>query len=222
MWLAHIQLLDSAFPIGTFSHSFGLETLIQEGYIQTSDDLRQYCEAMLWGAWAPCEALAVKAAYVWAHEAELWQLDRALHSSRVAAETREGQRKIGKRLREIGHALHPDLPWPHLDDAVRDGRCIGSFPIVYGWMCHGLGVPLEDAATGLLYGCLSGCLNNAVRAMRLGQTQGQVILVQMLPAITNAWHHVQERDPWDFETSVPGSEIAGMRHEWLYSRLFMS
>jgi urease accessory protein UreF len=33
---------------------------------------------------------------------------------------------------------------------------------------------------------------------------------------------VAAREPWDFETSVPQIEIAMMRHETLYSRLFMS
>lgn len=224
-WLAHTQLLDSAFPIGAFSHSFGLETLVQEGYIQNADDLRAYCEAMLWGSWSTCDALTVKAVYEWSAADgwdELWQLDRALHLSRVAAETREGQRKIGKRMLELGRALYPDLAWAPLVEAIQDRRCFGTYPLVYGWACFHLAVPLDQAATGLIYGCLNGCLNNATRAMRLGQTQAQSTLTQLLPTIEKAWCNVRERDPWDFETSVPMAEIAMMRHETLYSRLFMS
>ena len=224
-WLAHAQLLDSAFPIGAFSHSFGLETLIQEGQIATPADLQQYCETMLFGAWAPCDAVAVKAVYLGAETQnwdELWRFDKALHLSRAARETREGGRKIGKRMLELSRALYPDLPWMPLVEAVQSGCAAGSWPIVYGWACFHLGVPLERAATGLLYANLGGCLNNASRAMRLGQTSVQTILTALLPAIEAAWQEVAAREPWDFESSVPAAEIAMMRHETLYSRLFMS
>ena len=33
-----LQLVDSAFPTGTFAHSLGLETYVQEGKITCSDD----------------------------------------------------------------------------------------------------------------------------------------------------------------------------------------
>jgi len=223
-WLAHIQLLDSAFPIGAFSHSFGLETLIQEGNVSTVAHLREYCETMLYGTWAPCDALAVKAAFCWLPQQldELWEFDRALHLSRAAQETRDGQRKIGKRLMELGATLHPALPWASLQEAVRSGRAVGTYPVVYGWLCHGLDVPQGAAATGLLYANVSHCLSTATRAMRLGQTQAQLLLTQLLPQIENAWQEVADRDPWEFATGVPMADIAMQRHESLYSRLFMS
>jgi urease accessory protein len=222
-WLAHAQLLDSALPIGAFSHSFGLETLIQEGQISDTDSLREYCETMLHGAWATCDVLLVKAVYCWPDERdELWRLDTVMHLARPASETRDGGRKMGKRFCELGRALHPQLNWQTLSQATQNGHCIGTFPLVYGWACYELGVPLERAATGFLFTCVNSCLNNATRAMRLGQTQAQSLLAQLLPQIEQAWHEVEGRDPWEFETATPLSEIAMMRHENLYSRLFMS
>ncbi len=224
-WLAHAQLLDSAFPIGAFSHSFGLETLVQEGQIQTPAALQCFCEAMLFGAWAPGEATAVKAVYAWAPSQnfeELWEFDRALHFARAARESREGARKIGKRMLEMSRVLHPELDWMPLVEAISDGRAIGIYPTIYGWTCFHLGVLLERAATGLLYVNLSGAVSNATRAMRLGQSDAQKIIAALTPQIEIAWREVAARDPWEFETSTPQLEIAAMRHEGLYSRLFMS
>ncbi len=225
MNLAHLQLLDSALPIGAFSHSFGLETLVQDGRVRNANELQLFCRAMLRGAWAPCDAMAVKAVYEWnapENWDELWEFDRAMHVARTAWETREGMRKIGKRLLTLGRDLHPGLPWQPLENAIAGGGCVGEYGTVYGWICAHLDVDLDEAATGFLFACLSASVNGAVRAMRLGQTDGQRIVTAMLPEIESAWREVAARNPWDFSTSLPAIDIAQMRHETLYSRLFMS
>lgn len=223
--LAHIQLLDSALPIGAFSHSFGLETLVQQGRVRSIEDLGEYCRAMLWGSWAPGDVMAVVGVYhtVPAHDfTELWRLDAALHAARVASETREGMQKMGKRLLHLGRAIHPALEWTALGQAVDNGDCPGTYPLVYGWACFHLQVPLDVAAEGYLYACLSSTVSNAVRLMRIGQTQGQKLLAHMLPEVSSAWAKFAGQDPFDFWTSVPEVEVAMMGHATLYSRLFMS
>lgn len=225
MNLAHIQLLDSALPTGAFSHSFGLETLVQSGRIQTADHLREYAHTLLFGAWASGDAMAVRAVYEWAPAEkwpDLWQLDKAMHLARTARESREGVHKIGKRLFALARTIHPDLNWQPLAEAIESKHCPGTFPLVYAYTCHELGVPLDTAAEGFLYANLSTTLTGAVRAMRLGGTQAQGLLASMLPLVPQAWQQNQSRDPWRFAYSVPAADIAMMEHETLYSRLFMS
>jgi urease accessory protein len=222
--LAHLQLLDSALPIGAFSHSFGLETLVQNGTVQNANDLEEYARTMLFGAWSTSDAMAIKGVYLWTpHETEnVWQLDEMLHVSRSARETREGLQKMGKRLLHLGMELHPNLNWTPLTQAIENGLCVGTHATVYGWMTHGLGVPLDDAAQGYLYNCAAATINSAVRLMALGQTRAQTLLAGLLPQIDEAWLQVAGLEPFNFSTSTPSSEIAMMNHETLYSRLFMS
>lgn len=223
--LVHLQLLDSALPIGSFAHSFGLETLTQEGSVRTPQDLEGYARSMLAGSWGSADVFAVKGVYQWAPAEdydELWRLDRALHVARSARESREGAAKMGRRLFHLAQALHPNLNWQPLAQAVEEKRAVGLHATIYGWACLHLGVGLDDAARGFLYSCASGACANAVRLMRIGQTQAAQVLVALLPAIEEAWQRVKHDEPHDFWSHTLGSEVAGARHEALYSRLFMS
>lgn len=220
-WLQHAQILDSALPIGAFSHSFGLESLVYEGHVDGAQSLQQFLGSALYGAWSSSDALLVKGAYI-LEEPQLWNLDKLMDVSRVSRETREGMRKMGRQALKLATAIHPHLNFSPVDAAIREGRCSGTWPLVYGTWTRELGVPLERAAIGYLYGCCSAALSNAVRLSLIGQTSAQSLLAHLLPEMEVAWHNVEDLDPFDFSTSLPVLEIAQLRHQWQDARLFMS
>jgi urease accessory protein len=223
--LAFIQLLDSALPVGAFAHSFGLESLVQTRQIENARDLKEYAETMLLGSWSCADAMAISAVYRFAPQQqwnEVWEVDVALHLSRAARESREAMQKMGKRLLQLARSLHPEIDWVPLLDAIANKSCIGCHATVYGWTTWRLGIPFEYSIEGYLYGCLTSCVNNAVRLMGLGQTQAQIIICELIPCITRALQNAGKREPHDFYTCNPLAEIAAMQHETLYSRLFMS
>lgn len=221
LWLQHAQILDSALPIGAFSHSFGLETCIAEGHIGSAGDLKTWLEDALRGAWSSSEALLVKGAWT-LDAARLWELDRCMDAARVSRETREGTRKMGRSALKLGRAMHPHLDWAPLESAMHSGACAGSWPLVYGVWTHALGLDLDSAATGFLYSCCAAALANAVRLSLIGQTGAQALLSHLQPLMVASWNAVAPRDPFDFSTSLPALEIAQLRHEGLEARLFMS
>ena len=62
-FLAALQHGDSFFPSGTFSFSWGLETLVADGAVESAADVRRFVEGQLTSRWATCDRLALVAAY---------------------------------------------------------------------------------------------------------------------------------------------------------------
>ncbi|EXX84844.1 urease accessory protein UreF [Paenibacillus darwinianus] len=225
-WLAMQQLLDSALPIGGFSHSFGLETMVQEKRISTADQLERYAETMLLQSWATGDALVVKALYEAAEEGgdweRAWRIERLVHIQRIGSESRAGTEKMGKRLLQLAAAMHPQLDWEPLQAAYRAGACLATHSLVHGFVCLRLGMPLEQAVQGYFYACIVTCVGSALRLMSMGQTEGQAMIARLAALTEEGWRIADSLMPEDAYGNVPMADIMMIRHETLYSRLFMS
>lgn len=231
-----VQLIDSAFPTGSFSHSFGLETAVQESRVNTAGQLYEWLASYISGNLAPMEGAAV----FWAHrfseriiKGDLEQegaaenlklLDQHLALSKMARESREGGIKIGRRYLFIVQQLYPESGLSQYDNWIVQEECYGNSSIVHGWICSYLNHSPQIAVVSHLYAGVNSLVQNALRAMAIGQTESQNVLRLLLPLMEREADRLASDPPPPERISVHTlvQEIGAMRHETLYSRLFMS
>lgn len=221
-----LQINDALFPIGGYSHSYGLETYIQKELL--TDETQAECyvkkkitQNLLYNDLFYCR-LAWEAAEKGDLEA-LRELEEILEAGKVPAEIREASRKLGSRF--VKTLQMSELPYEspvferYID--LRKGKTINHV-IAYGVFCVSIGIALEECLEHFLYAQTSAMVTNCVKTIPLSQTKGQQILVSCYPCMEQAVEQVQKLPMKLLGAGAPGFDIRCMQHEGLYSRIYMS
>lgn len=220
-----LQLCDSNFPSGAFSHSFGLETYISEGLVHNKATFAEWLGVYLDGQLVYTDGLALRLVYEALERKQweqVWEIDRMITVQNIPLESREGSRRMGERMIRLGKDVFRVPAMDEYVERISSRLSFGHPAVAFSMMAHFLAVPLQEALLSYLYSCIGSLVQNGVRAIPLGQTDGQRLLLHMQPRIAAAADVVVRLDRQDFGAVSPGLEIAQMRHERLHVRLFMS
>ncbi|WP_169794742.1 urease accessory protein UreF [Alicyclobacillus kakegawensis] len=221
-----LQLYDSNFPSGAYAHSWGLETYIQDGRVRDAATFREYLEAHLRGPLVYTDGFAFRLVHEAAadHDFErVATVDGRLYVNNVPQETRSAACRMGKRLVVIARALFPgEALLAEYEQGVRAGHVHGHPAVVYGLAARAAGVDMPRGLAGYLYSSLAVQVQNGVRAIPLGQTDGQKLLSALRVQIPDSVSRVLELQDCDFGAVSPGLEMAQLRHSQLHVRIFMS
>ncbi|WP_028400544.1 urease accessory protein UreF [Ectobacillus panaciterrae] len=223
--LSLLQICDSNFPSGAFSHSFGLETYIYEQKIHDPKTFTHALGTYVKTQLTYTDGLACRLVYEYMqHDCteKLWELDVVLSSLSLAKETREGNRRIGERMVKLCNQLYDCPILMEYEQFIRRKELSGHAAIAFMLICNELGIHWEKAIAAYLYAAVQSLVQNAVRAIPLGQTDGQRLLVSMHPLVQETVEMIRHASEGELGMNAPGLEIAQMRHEQLPVRLFMS
>ncbi|WP_239615537.1 urease accessory protein UreF [Cohnella mopanensis] len=223
--LSLLQLCDSNFPTGAFSHSFGLETYIQDDKVMSKQTFSEWLQVYLQEQLVYTDGLACRLTYEALEEGKLetiWALDRKICVQNQAAETREGNKRMAERMLYLGTELYSSPTLALYRERIRDKECWGHSSIVFAWITHHLKIPKSVAIISYLYASVASLIQNGVRAIPLGQTEGQRLFQELQAPLIHAVEQINGLDPEDLGITSPGLELSQMRHERLGYRLFMS
>ena len=224
-FLAALQLGDSLFPSGAFSHSYGLEALVADGIVRDASSLGLLLEVQLREKMAVADLPALLAA----HDAAVRgddqlpiQVDRALTAVKLAREDREGSARMGRRLLAECARLAPSRALSAHLGAVEGGEAPGNSAVALGLATQSMGVEAPDAALVACYSFCSSAVSAAMRLLRIGHGETQAVLRSCHPAMADAVERAR-RTPWtEMVPCTPQLDIASARHERAQARLFAS
>jgi urease accessory protein len=219
-----LQICDSNFPSGTFSHSFGLETYMQEEKIVDKDTFLFALKQFLKSQWVYTDGLACRLAYesLKTNSDKVWHLDHELFALANAKETREGNRRIGRQQVKVFNELFKNEYLNRYESKIKSKQVHGHSSIAFAMVFLGLEIDLKTTLSCYLFSTTSSLVQNGVRGIPLGQTDGQKLLLELQSFLAEIVEELLFCEEEMFGASAPGLEIAQMMHEQLSVRLFMS
>ena len=214
--------LSPAFPVGAFSYSSGLEWAVEAGDIVSPATLQDWLAAMLADGAGFCDGVFLAHAHrcVTAGDiaglAEVAELAGAWVSSRERHLETTAQ---GRAFVEISRTAWSSAP---LERMLPPLGLAPAYPVAVGVVSAAHGVPLPATLHAFLHAVVANWISAAARLVPLGQTDSQRVLAALEPVVVATGTRALAASLDDLGSATFRADLAGMRHEAQYTRLFRS
>lgn len=219
--LSLLHICSGVFPIGGFSHSFGLESMVESGWLQREDEFEVFCRQVLLPGIAQVDAAAVCLAMRAQGKKELHDLDQQVTALKPTSELRISSLKMGGALARILNDMYPKAGFDQLSSPEEQEK-VGNYAVVFGVASGYLNITVDDAVVAYTFASISSFVQAAIKLVPLGQTTAQTILVGLYADIERWAAKASELSLENMGSFNPQLDIASMNHEGLYCRLYMS
>lgn len=210
--------LSPAFPTGAFAYSHGLEWAVEEGEVRDTETLRDWLDIVLRHGAGRADAILLRHAHTAAGDIDqLAAIAELALAMPVSAERRLETTAQGNAFIRAAGA------W---DSAVLTTLAarVGDVPyaVAVGALAGAHGIAADAACLGLLQAFTANLVSAAVRLVPLGQSQGLAVLAALEPALLDIATGTRDASLDDIGGFGFRADIAAMRHETQYTRLFRS
>ncbi len=222
MNLALVRLLHLAsptLPVGAYTYSQALEWAVESGAVDNEASAGRWIGDCLSGSLASCEAVYLAhmlAAWQSGDRARLQALDLEFIASRETAELRAETLQMGHSLVK----LLGDLA--EFDVATLAALAPASFPLAWSCAAARWNIGREDAIAGYLWSWLENQVMAALKAVPLGQTAGQRLLLGLGERLPDLARQAAAAPLDASRNFLPAFAIASSLHETQYTRIFRS
>ena len=210
-----LQLASPTLPVGAYSYSCGLEAAVDAGVVEDAAGAERWIGDVLEFSIVRMEApvlFSFMRSFDQKHSSAIQELNERFLASRETAELRAETVQMGYSL----NRLCKDLGLGEIP--VEEP----SFPAAYAFAASRWKIEPEAALQAYLWAWLENQVMAAVKAIPLGQTDGQRILLSLGGRLESLARKAIAMTDADIGNFAPGLAMASSRHETQYSRLFRS
>jgi len=214
--------LSPAFPVGAFSYSSGIEWAVEAGDIADAASLRDWLAAMLADGSGFCDGVFLAQTHRAASARDDVTLREIAELAAAFVPSRERQLETstqGRAFIDIARAA-----WSHdgLDALVAACGSAIVYPTAVGLVSAAHNIPLAPAMHAFLHALVSNWISAGARLVPLGQTDSQRILAALEPVVVATARRALQASPDDLGSATFRADLASLRHETQYTRLFRS
>jgi len=214
--------LSPAFPVGGFSYSSGIEWAVEAGDIVDAGTLRDWLAAML----AEGSGLSDGIFLAHAHRAVETGNDAALREvAELAAAfvpSRERQLETSAQGRAFIDISRSAWSCAGLEQAIAEAGSAIVYPVAVGLVSAAHGIPLAPTLHAFLHALTSNWISAGGRLIPLGQTDCQRVLAGLEEVAAATAQRAISATLDDIGSATFRADLASLRHESQYTRLFRS
>jgi urease accessory protein len=237
--------LSPAFPTGGFAYSHGIEWAVESGDITDETSLRDWLTDVLAHGAGRSDAILLHHAHRAAFDADA--LTEIAELAQAAAPCRERRKETldqGNAFMLAVAAWAPTdpaslLPLPLAGEGRGEGlgarttphptlspeegeRAFLAYPVAVGSLAGRHGIHAHATACAYLQAFTANLISAAVRLVPLGQSAGLRVLAALEKTLLETATEAAQATLDDIGGSAFRSDLAAMRHETQYTRLFRS
>jgi urease accessory protein len=217
--------LSPAFPSGSYSYSHGLEWAVEAGYIDDRETLIDWLQGDLRYGSGRNEAIFFIEAWRSARHddpAKLFEIAELAGAFRGTSEFALESSQQGMACLSTLHRVWPDDLVDQISELLSEQHIPPALAVVHGVALAKQGIPADLALPAFLQSYVANLVTAGVRLIPLGQTDGQRAIAALEEAELATTDEALTATIDDLGSAAFMVDLASMRHETQYTRLFRS
>jgi urease accessory protein len=214
--------LSPAFPVGAFSYSSGIEWAVEAGDIVDLASLQDWLTAMLSEGAGFCDGVFLAHAHRTAISDDQSGLRDIAELAAAFVPSRERQLETSAQGRAFIDIARSAWNSDGLDRMI--AACGGTivYPVAVGIVSAVHAITLGPTMHAFFHALVSNWISAGARLVPLGQTDSQRALAALEPVVATTAARALAASLEDLGSATFRADLASMRHETQYTRLFRS